>query len=125
MIDHLTHFVILIAIQNKGATTIVRNLVERVFPEFGPPETLHSDGDHEFENDLVKQLQKGLGYKKTRAAAYRPQGNSVLERLPSTVHNMVAMYSTLKCDNWAELLPYVELAHNTAYSSTLEELHTT
>ena len=31
------------------------------------------------------------------------------------------MYITLKCDNWAELLPYVQLAHNTAYSSTLEE----
>lgn len=32
------------------------------------------------------------------------------------------MYSNLACDNWAELLPFVQLAHNiTAYSKTLEE----
>ena len=34
---------------------------------------------------------------------------------------MLAMYSNLACDNWAELLPFVQLAHNTAYSKTLEE----
>ena len=121
VIDHFTRFVILIAIKNKEATTIVRNLVERVFSVFGPPETLHSDRGSEFENVLVKELQRVFGYKKTRTAAYLPQGNSVLERVHSTIHNMVAMYSTLACDNWAELLPYVQLAHNTAYSSTLEE----
>ena len=66
-------------------------------------------------------MQSVFGYKKTRTVAYRPQGNSVLERVHSTVHNMLAMYSNLACDNWAELLPFVQLAHNTAYSKTLEE----
>ena len=66
-------------------------------------------------------MQSVFGYKKTRTAAYRPQENSVLERVHSTVHNVLAMYSNLACDNWAELLPFVQLAHNTAYSKTLEE----
>ena len=34
---------------------------------------------------------------------------------------MLAMYSNLACDNWVELLPFVQLAHNTAYSKALEE----
>ena len=34
---------------------------------------------------------------------------------------MLAMYSNVKFDNWAELLPFVQLAHNTAYNQTLEE----
>ena len=34
---------------------------------------------------------------------------------------MLAMYSNLSFDNWAELLPFVQLAHNTAYSTTLQE----
>ena len=46
---------------------------------------------------------------------------TVLERVHSTVHNMLAMYSNLSFDNWAELLPFVQLAHNTAYSTTLQE----
>ena len=31
------------------------------------------------------------------------------------------MYSNLSFNNWAELLPFVQLAHNTAYSTTLQE----
>ena len=34
---------------------------------------------------------------------------------------MLAMYINLACDYWAKLLPFVQIAHNTAYSKTLEE----
>ena len=121
VIDHLTRFLVLVAIPDKRATTVARALVERVFSVFSPPETLHSDQGTEFENELVKQLQAVFGFKKTRTSAYRPQGNSVLERVHSTMHNMLAMYTNAKYDNWAELLPFVQLAHNTAYNQTLEE----
>lgn len=97
VIDHLTRFVILIAIRNRGHNTIVGNLTERVCSVFGPPETLHSDQGLEFENQLVKELQNVIGHKKTRTTPYRPQGNSVLERVHSMAHNMVAMYTALAC----------------------------
>ena len=120
VIDHLTRFLILIPIKSKKAAVVARHLFARVFSVFGRPETLHSDQGKEFQNQLVEELQFVFGYQKTRTAGYRPQGNSVLERVHSTVHNMLAMYSNLVCDNWAELLPFVQLAHNTAYSKTLE-----
>ena len=120
VIDHITRLLILIPIKCKEAAVVVRHLIERVFSVFGPPETLHSDQGKEFQNQLVKYFQSVFGYKETRTAAYRPQGNSVLERVHSTVHNMLAIYSNLACDNWAELLPFVQLAHNTAYSKTLK-----
>ena len=34
---------------------------------------------------------------------------------------MLAMYSNLSFDIWAELLPFAQLAHNTAYSTTFQE----
>ena len=74
VIDHSTRFVILIPIKDKGARTIVRYLIERVFSVFGPPETRHSDQGKEFDNELVKELVS-FGYKKTRTAAFHPQGN--------------------------------------------------
>ena len=77
VIDHLTRFVVLIPIKDKAARTFVRHLIERVFAVFGPPETLHSDQGKEFENELVMELQSVFGYKKTRTAAFRLQGNSV------------------------------------------------
>ena len=45
----------------------------------------------------------------------------MLERVHSTMHNMLAMYVNIKYDNWAELLPFIPLAHNTAHNKTLEE----
>ena len=70
---------------------VVRHLIDRVFSVFGTPETLQSDQGKEFQNQLMKKLQSVFGHKKTRAAtAYRSQGNSVLERIHSTVHDMLA-----------------------------------
>ena len=42
----------------------------------------------------------------------------MLERVHSTMHNMLAMYVNVKYDNWAALLPFIQLAHNTAYNKT-------
>ena len=62
-----------------------------------------------------------FGFKETRTSAYRPQGSSMLERVHNTMHNMLAIYKNVKYDNWAELVPFIQLAHNTAYNKTLEE----
>ena len=119
IIDHLTRFVMLIALPDKKEQTIAKALVKRVFGIFGPPETLHSDQGPEFENKVVKQLQNAFGYEKTKTTPYRPQGNSVSERMHSTLNAMLSMYSNIEQDNWAEVLPFVQLAHNTSFSSTM------
>ena len=82
---------------------------------------LHSDQGTEFENKVIHQLQTILGYKKTCTTPYRPQGNSVSERVHSTMHAMLAMHSSMGRDNWAELLPMVQLAYNTSFSATMHE----
>ena len=105
----------------KTARTIVRHLMERVFSVFCPPETLHSYQGKEFENELAKELHSVLGHKNTSTAAFRPQSNCVLKSVDSTVHHMLAMYTNLSFDNWAELLPFVQFAHNAAYSTTPQE----
>ena len=111
----------LVALPDKKEQTIAKALVERVFGIFGPPETLHSDQGPEFENKVVKQLQDVFGYKKTKTTPYRPQGNSVSERMHSTLHAMLSMYSNIAQNNWAEVLPFIQLAHNTSFSSTMHE----
>ena len=88
VIDHLTRFLVLVAISDKSAAAIARVLVEHVFSVFSAPETLHTDLGCEFENELVKEMQSVFGFKNTHTSAYRPQGNSVLERVHSTMHNI-------------------------------------
>ena len=121
VIDHLTRFLVLAPLKDKTMATVARTLVDRVFSVFGTPESVHSDQGTEFENDLVRELQRVFGFRKTRTLPYRPQGNSVLERVHSTMHGMLAMYTDVAGDDWAELLPLIQLAHNTAYNKTLHE----
>ena len=99
VIVHLTLFAVSMPIEDKAARTIVRHLLERAFSVFGPPETLHSNQFKELDNVLVKELTSVFGYKKTSTTAFRPQGKSVYERVHSTVHNMLAMYSNLSFAN--------------------------
>ena len=75
----------------------------------------------EFENKVVKQLQDVFGYKKTKTTPCRPQGNSVSERMHSTLHTMISMYSNIAQNNWAEVLPFVQLAHNAYFCSPMHE----
>ena len=82
---------------------------------------LHSDQGPEFQNSVVDQLQQILNYKKTRTSPYRPQGNSVSGRVHSTMHAMLAMHGSMNRDNWAPLLPFIQLAYNTSFSSTMHE----
>ena len=121
IIDNLTRFAVLVALPDKKEPTIAKALVERVFGIFGPPETLHSDQGPEFENRVVKQLQDVLGYKKNKTTHDRPQGNSVSERMHSTLQAMLSMYSNIAQNNWAEVLPFIQLAHNTSFGSTMHE----
>ena len=121
MMDNLTRFAVLLPVRNKTAETVANAIIERKISIFGPPETLHSDQGPEFENKVIYQLQQILGYKKIRTTPYRPQGNSVSERVHSTLHNMLAMHSATDQSNWATLLPFVQLAHNTSFSATMHE----
>ena len=88
-------------------------IIERVISFFGPPETLHSEQGTELKNRVMYLLQQILGYKKTRTTPYRPQENSVSERILSTMHSMLAMRSAIDQSNWASLFPLGQLAHIT------------
>ena len=60
-------------------------------------------------------------YKKTGTTPYRPQGSSGSERMHSTLHAKLSMYSNIAQNNWAEVLPFIQLVHNTSLSSTIHE----
>ena len=111
----------LVPVRDKAAETVAQAIIERIISIFGPPETSHSDKGPEFEHKVINQLQLILGYKKTRTTPYRPQGNTVSERLHSIMHSMLAMHSTIDQSNWASLLPFVQLAHNTSFSATMHQ----
>ena len=63
VIDHMTRFLVLVAISDKSAATIARFLEERVFSVFSAPETLHSDLDSVLRMNSLKSCNPYLGSK--------------------------------------------------------------
>lgn len=45
----------------------------------------------------------------------------MLEHVRSTTNDTLTMYTNVKQDNSAELLPFVQLAHNITHNKTLKE----
>lgn len=113
--------VLLIPVRNQEATSIAKILIDRVLTTFGVPKKLHSDQGAEFENKLVYALQQDLGFNETRMTPLHPRGNSVSERVHSTLHAMLAMHMSVGNKNWAPMLPFVQMAYDTSYQNTVHE----
>ena len=122
MIDQLTRFVILIPVPNPPDLTVAKALSERVFGIFCP-------GRSSSER-VAFQFHDVFGYKKTLTTPDRPQGNSVPERMHSTLHHMLVMYSNVATErncchsfNWLIIHRTVGLCKKCTSSSCLGDRH--
>ena len=121
MMDHLTRFAVLLPVPNNTAETVANVMMKRIISSFGPLDTFHSNQGPEYENNVIYQLQQILGWKNIRTTPYRPQGNSVSERMHSTMPSMLAMHSAVNRSNWATLPLFVQVALNTSFGATMHE----
>ena len=106
--DHFTRWVDAIPIKDGTAETVAKVLEERVFAYLGVPEELHSDQGRQFESRVMEECCRLWGCSKSRTAPYRPQGNSVVERLNRTVGNALRSLLLHKDQHdWDLLLPQI------------------
>ncbi|KRX83645.1 RNA-directed DNA polymerase -like protein [Trichinella sp. T6] len=74
--------------------------VNGVFCRYGAPETLHYDQSRNFEYELVKEECHLFGVTKTRATAYHPQSDGLVERMNRTLLDMLAKASIDHPEDW-------------------------
>ena len=75
MMDHFTKWAIAEPAPNHHATTIARNLMEKVFPVFGAPPQLLSDRGREFLSGVMQSLYQWYDIDKIQTTAYRSSTN--------------------------------------------------
>jgi transposase InsO family protein len=108
MTDHFTRWADAIAIPVGKTETIATVLDERVFAYFGIPEEIHSDQGRQFESRLFEELCKIWRTNKTRTSPYRPQANSVVERLNRTLGaSLRALLLDHQQQDWDLKLPQI------------------
>jgi len=117
-VDYFTRWVEAYGIPNQEATTVARKLVDEMFCRFSPPEQLHSDQGRQFESELVKEVCKLLGVKKTRTTPYHPQGNGMVERFNRTLLDMLSTTVGNHPASWEQNIRKVCLAYNSSVHSS-------
>ena len=109
IIDNFSKFPALIPLKTATAENVARALYKNWISVYGVPSVIHSDRGTEFENELILDMCKLLGIRKSRSSPYYPQGDGIIERLFRTAKDMI--YATCKSrqKDWVDILPSVEM----------------
>ena len=119
MVDQFTKYAKAIAMPNQTASTIADALLTHWISVFGTPYQIHTDQGRNFESGLMHELCDILKICKTRTCPYHPSGNGGVERVNSTVMNLVHTYARSDPENWDQHLHTVLMGYNaTKHSAT-------
>ncbi len=79
IVDHFSHWPEFVALPDITAPTIATALVDNWCCRYGTPERFHSDGANNVHGEVVKELCKHFGMKKSKSSRLHPQGDGMSE----------------------------------------------
>ena len=112
--DYFTKWVEAFPMKNGEAEMVARLLVREVICRFGTPRVLHSDQGRNFEAEVIQELCRLLGIKKTRTTPYHPQADGMVERFNRTLEAMLGTVVQEDQSDWDEQIPFVLAAYRSS-----------
>ena len=96
-----------------SAEEVARLYLTHVFKHFGLPRKIISDQDPRFMGKFTQNLCRVLGIKQNVSTAFHPRTDGQSERTNQSLEQYLRFYVNDRQDNWVDLLPMAEFAHNT------------
>ena len=111
--DVYTKFTQAVPCRNQHAVTVAKTLRDHWFTKFGIPSRLHSDQGRNFEGEVIKELCKLYGIKKTHTSPYHPEGNAQAERFNRTLFGLIKSLDPQIRNRWPDFLSHLVFVYNT------------
>ncbi|TPX31214.1 hypothetical protein SeLEV6574_g08557 [Synchytrium endobioticum] len=90
-----------------------------VICKHGVPASILSDRGPQFRSRFWKALFNMLGTGVALSSAYHPETDGQSERVNQELEAYLRCFTSYNQDDWAELLPQAEFAHNNSYHSSI------
>jgi transposase InsO family protein len=99
---------------NKTVTTLETTelFLNNVWRRVGLPRQIISDQGPQFAAKITQELWKKLDIKSSLSTAFHPQTDGETERVNQEIEQYLQIFCNYQQDNWADLLPFAEFAHN-------------
>uniref|UniRef100_A0A803KCJ5 Integrase catalytic domain-containing protein n=1 Tax=Xenopus tropicalis TaxID=8364 RepID=A0A803KCJ5_XENTR len=95
-----------------SASALAKIYVKEIFRLHGFPSSIVSDRGVQFVSRFWRAFCKLLKVKLNFSSAYHPQSNGQTERTNQSLEQFLRCFISSNQDNWSELLPWAEFAHN-------------
>ena len=119
VVDGYTKWAMAIALAANTSEMIARALRLFVFQTFGIPNRIHSDKGKEFCNNLMDEVCRLYGTKRSSSAPYHPQSNSYAERIHQFYRNAITAFIQGDQLIWDEMLIELVTAYNNTYHAAI------
>ncbi|CAF4334948.1 unnamed protein product, partial [Rotaria sp. Silwood2] len=120
--DVLSKFVVIKAVLDNTAQTVVRFLKEDIIAKFGTPRRILTDNGTHFTASIMNELIKQIGSTHLYSTPYHPQTNGQVERYNSTMDAKIAALSNLRKTDWDDQLPFVTFNYNTSIHPSTKQI---
>jgi len=117
--ERLTKYAYMLPWKEKYTAEDLAYVFNRVIiANHGLPDEIISDRDKLFTSKFWKSITALLGVKLKMSTAFHPQTDGQTERLNQTMEAYLRCYVNYQQNNWVQLLPTAQFAHNSAVSET-------
>ena len=119
MQDAYTKWLEVFPLKSMRAEEIADVMIKQYFCRFGVPLQIHTDMGANFESQLIRELGRKIGYRKTRTTYAYPQSDGLIERSHRVLNHLLKQYVNHVGRDWDEALPYIGLSYRcTVHDST-------
>ncbi len=119
VIDHFSHFLLLVPLKDKQAKSVARALIDEVLCKFNTLKTLLSDNGSEFNNQILEAICKEYGIVKINIVPYHTASNGMVERQNRKIIQQLRTLVGDISSSWHEWMSQVMASLNSAIHTSI------